>query len=347
MKKYTPLLFGVIFATVAFAQETDLGIIPRPVQISVLEGTFALDGGARLLVESDNVEAARAAGYFTGLLKERTGIALNKSPAADGGKILFTSQRLPADLPAEGYLLEVAPDGITVRAGDYGGFFYGIQTMMQLMPVEVFGSSSYPETKIPVACAEIQDWPRFSWRAMLLDCSRPFFTVEEVKRYIDYLAIHKINVFHWHLTDDDGWRIEIKSWPELTRKGAWRGKNEVLPPSHGSSPAEKYGGFYTQEEIREVVQFALERNIQILPEIDAPGHSRAVTASYPETLCDTDDDSVSEQGVKKNVWCAGREANFEMLDDIIRETAALFPFGYIHVGGDEVNQKGWASCTRC
>ena len=344
MKIKPSLFFGLLFATAAYAQ---VAVIPQPVKIKAKEGTFAIGNQIGITAESGNADATRAVAYFTKLMKVRAGIDLDQGPESSGGKILFTSQKIPSGLPVDGYLLDITPEYIMVRANDYGGFFYGIQTMMQLMPPEVFGSPSKPLRKIPVTCVEVQDWPRFAWRGMMLDCSRQFFTIDEVKRYIDSLAIHKINIFHWHLTDDDGWRIEIKAWPELTRKGAWRGKDCVLSASQGSSPAEKYGGFYTQEEIREVVQFALERNVQILPEIDVPGHGLAVTASYPDVLCDTDDNSASIQGVRKNVWCAGREANFEMLDDIIRETTALFPFGYIHIGGDEVNHKYWETCSRC
>ncbi len=347
MEKINALRLATLLATVVSIQATELAIIPKPMQAKALDGTFIIDNQTGIAGERDNIDARRAGRYFAELLKARTGIALKNAKEADGPIIHLTSQKLPADLPADGYLLDIAPRGIVIRAGDYGGFFYGIQTLMQLMPPEIYNPSAHPEKSIPVACASIMDHPRFVWRAMMLDCSRQFFTADEVKRYIDHLAVHKINIFHWHLTDDDGWRIEIKAWPELTNKGAWRGKDCVLPASRGSSEDEKYGGYYTQEQIRGIVQDALKRNIQILPEIDLPGHSLGVTASYPETLCDTDDNSASVQGVTKNVWCAGREANYEMIDDILRETAALFPFGYIHIGGDEVNKKYWASCSRC
>jgi hexosaminidase len=347
MKAIIPLLCGILLGTVLHGRAAEVSIVPQPVSVTAGEGFFGLDGRTGLAMEPGNPHAVRAAAYFKRYMQEHTGISLETNPQIEGAGILFTAQGAPSDLPAEGYLLEVVPEGITVRAGDYGGFFYGIQTLLQLMPPGVYGSSDRTMERIPVRCAGITDWPRFAWRGMLLDCSRQFFPVEEVKRYIDGLAVHKINIFHWHLTDDDGWRIEIKAWPELTRRGAWRGKDCVLPASHGSSPDEVYGGFYTQEDIRDVVDYAAERNIQVLPEIDVPGHSQAVTASYPETLCDSDEDSASVQGVRKNVWCAGREANFEMLNDIVRETASLFPFGYIHIGGDEVNHRYWASCTRC
>jgi hexosaminidase len=320
MKKRTALLLGTLLASGVSVQATELAIIPQPVQAKALDGTFMINNQTGIAIEHGNAEAQRAALYFAKLINEHTGIALRKTPGADGGLIRFTSQKLPADLPADGYLLDVAPQGIIIRAGDYGGFFYGIQTLMQLMPPEIHNPNAHPAKKIPVTCATIMDQPRFVWRAMMLDCSRQFFTADEVKRYIDRLAAHKINIFHWHLTDDEGWRIEIKAWPELTNKGAWRGKDCVLPASRGSSEDEKYGGYYTQEQIREIVQYALKRNIQILPEIDLPGHSLGVTASYPETLCDTDDNSASVQGVK---------------------------FEYIHIGGDEVNKKYWESCTRC
>ncbi len=182
---------------------------------------------------------------------------------------------------------------------------------------------------------------------MMLDVSRQFYTVEYVKRFIDRMAVHKLNRFHWHLADDTGWRIEIKKYPFLTEKGAWRGPGEVLPTTYGHA-GQRYGGFYTQEDIREIVAYAAARHVEIIPEIDLPGHSKAAIASYPDILCDlTGEVELSIQGVSNNVWCASYEKNYQMLEDIVREMVQLFPSQYLHVGGDEVVTSQWASCTRC
>jgi hexosaminidase len=182
---------------------------------------------------------------------------------------------------------------------------------------------------------------------MMLDVSRQFYTVDYIKRFIDRMAVHKLNRFHWHLADDTGWRIEIKKYPFLTSKGAWRGPGEVLPTTYGHA-GQRYGGYYTQEDIREIVAYAAARHVEIIPEIDLPGHSKAAIASYPDILCDlTGEVELSIQGVSNNVWCASYEKNYQMLEDIVREMVRLFPSRYFHVGGDEVVTSQWASCTRC
>ena len=197
MKKMTAFLQGIILSSVVNAHAVDAVIIPRPVSIEEGDGVVELDRQTGLVADQGNDSAVRAAIYFAQYMEEHTGITFDKGLNPPEMGILFTAQGAPADLPPEGYLLNVATNGITVRARDYGGFFYGIQTMLQLMPAEVFGSPVEPLGKVQVSCAQISDWPRFTWRGMLLDCSRQFFTVEEVKRYIDHLAIHKINVFHF------------------------------------------------------------------------------------------------------------------------------------------------------
>jgi hexosaminidase len=272
-------------------------------------------------------------------------VPINLGIAEANGTIRFKTAD-PGNSNPEAYKLTVGRTHILIQAKTYGGFANAIQTLRQLMPAKAYGRTD--EAGVDLQCVEIADYPRFKWRGMMLDCSRQFFDVDTVKNYIDYLAMHKINVFHWHLTDDDGWRMEVKGYPELTAKGAWRGKDCVLKASRGSSPDGRYGGFYTQEQIKEIVAYALERNVNIMPEIDVPGHGRSATASYPEILCDsTVDAGKSVQGVKSNVWCAGREENFKMLDAIITQCAELFPFEYIHIGGDEVNKKAWSTCRRC
>jgi hexosaminidase len=360
MKKIL-IAFGLAISLVACVSKTTssphenyskINIIPKPVKAEKLSGSFVIDQNSEITFSENNQVAKKAARFFSHQCKTRMGLELKDTNihACEDTKthaINFLVADSSLKIPKEGYTLSVSQESIEVRANDYAGFFYGIQSILQLMPTEVFQAGGAKLSKVNVDCATITDYPRFVWRAMMLDCSRQFFDTNYIKRYIDYLASLKMNVFHWHLTDDDGWRIEIKSWPKLTQKGAWRGKGCVLPASRGSKPDEVYGGFYTQEEIKEIVAYGLARNVNILPEIDVPGHSLAVTASYPEVLCKSKNNSKSVQGIRKNVWCAGRDENFKMIDDIIREVTTLFPFQYIHIGGDEVNKSYWKSCEHC
>jgi len=193
-----------------------------------------------------------------------------------------------------------------------------------------------------IPCIQIEDWPRFVWRGMMLDCSYQFVEISYLKKYIDWLAVHKINIFHWHLTDNQGWRIEIKKYPELTGKGADLGALGIIWKDTSKSICRVDRGFYTQKQIKEVVKYALERNIQILPEIDFPGHSNAVLNAYPELACDLDTTMDYD-----NVWCAGNPKTSEMIEDIFTEVAQLFPFEYIHIGGDEVSSTYWNHCKKC
>ena len=195
---------------------------------------------------------------------------------------------------------------------------------MQLMPPAIYGNAGEVDNwSIP--CVSIEDWPRFGYRGAGLDVSRTFFPLETIYDMLDWISYHKLNKFHWHITDDNGWRIEIKKYPLLTEKGAWRGPDEVLPPSYGSGN-KRYGGFYTQEEIKEVIKYAADRNIEIIPEIDLPGHSKAVIACYPEVGCTNVDKTMSVNGEVNNVWCVGNEKTYTMIDNIVAELAALFPF---------------------
>ncbi|AQT67319.1 Beta-hexosaminidase [Anaerohalosphaera lusitana] len=343
MKKMWLLLIVCAICCVNFSIAfAEIAIIPKPVKVVEQSGSFTLNAQTKLLTSEPSI-AERCRTMFT----LATGFAF---PVADtrpaSNYIALTIDPSLDDLSEEAYRLTVDTDSVAIRANHTRGLYYGLQTLRQLLPVEIYSDTKVAAVDWKIPAVRIEDEPRFQWRGMMLDCSRQFFPAEFVKDYIDWLAVHKINLFHWHLTDDDGWRIEIKQYPKLTELGAWRGEDEVLPPSRGSG-AERYGGFYTHEQIREIVAYAAERNIRIMPEIDVPGHGRAATASYPEILCEGVGDTKSVQGISKNVWCAGREENFEMLDAIIAETAELFPFEYIHIGGDEVNQKAWANCSRC
>ena len=251
---------------------------------------------------------------------------------------------------SESYNLLVDKNNIKIIAGTPTGAFYGVQTLMQMLPSDVYKNDNVKKHKrihaVKIPQMHIYDAPRFAYRGMHLDVSRTFFDTEFIYKFIDALAYYKINNFHWHLTDDQGWRVEIKKYPKLTEVGAWRGAHEALKPAYASG-MERNGGFYTQDEIKSIVKYAADRNINIIPEIDLPGHSKAVAVAYPEILCETTCKHYSVQWETNNVWCVGREENYAMLDTIIGEMAELFPSKIFHIGGDEVNMDSWKECPLC
>lgn len=246
----------------------------------------------------------------------------------------------------EAYLLSVSIDKIDIYAVDAAGIFYGIQTLIQMMPNDIYSDNANKIAEVDIPCMNINDNPRFKYRGLMLDCSRTFFDTEYIKHLLNGLAHYKINNFHWHLADDQGWRIEIKQYPKLTELGAWRGADELLMPAYGSGN-ERNGGFYSQDEIKDIVKYAADRNINIIPEIDLPGHSKAVAVTYPEIVCDIDSKHLSVQGESNNVWCVGREENYVMLENIIAEMTTLFPSKIYHIGADEVNMNSWRDCDVC
>ena len=249
------------------------------------------------------------------------------------------------DLPKEGYRLSVRPERVLVEGADYAGAFYGVQTLLQLFPASVFEGGFGDSCSLP--CVEITDWPEWSHRGQHLDVARTFMPIEEVKEFVDHLARHKINRLHLHLTDDEGWRVEILSHPELTEVGAWRGGDSPLWAVYGRFD-EKYGGYYTQAELRELVAWAADRCVTIIPEVDLPGHSQAIGKALPEVLCPVERDNSAAAGYdRRNVWCVAREANYALLDDIFRELATIFPSEWVHIGGDEVGMKQWTDCPHC
>lgn len=323
---------------VSTAQEGKLNLIPLPQKVQENNGVFVID---------NNVSICGNATFEIGYLKEKieksSGIKIQKGE--NGSKKIEINITPSAQTKMEGYQLDVTPDKITITASDKGGAFYGVQTLMQLMPSSIYGTKDGWE-KWEVPCVEITDYPRFSYRGTHLDVSRTFFPEETVYSLLDWMSYHKLNRFHWHITDDNGWRLEIKKYPDLTRKGAWRGPDEVLPPSYGSGN-QRYGGYYTQEQIKKIIKYAADRNIEIIPELDMPGHSKAVISTYPQTGCTNDETFLSVNGEVQNVWCVGNENNYKMLDNIIKEVAALFPSKTIHIGGDEVNMDNWKNCPHC
>ena len=317
-------------------QETKLDIIPQPQQAAIAKGHFTLD---------NNVAIKGNAGFEIGYLKEKLAKAAGIQTNENGKKTIEITIDPQSNTKEEGYTLTVTPDKISIIASAKAGAFYGVQTLLQMMPEGIY-SEEKTVGKIKIPCAEIEDYPRFGYRGAGLDVSRTFFPIETIYDFIDWISYHKINTFHWHITDDNGWRIEIKKYPLLTEKGAWRGPDEVLPPSYGSGN-QRYGGFYTQEEIKAVVKYAAERNITIIPEIDMPGHSKAVIETYPHVGCTNKEKTLSVNGEVNNVWCIGKEKNYEMIEDIVAELVELFPSKLIHLGGDEVNMDNWKNCPHC
>jgi hexosaminidase len=340
----------------AMAQENQLNIIPKPYSVKLREGTFNLNSETLLYVESVDSEAAWMAETFSGILAKAgiAGIKLRELPndirqAQNGIFFLFSKK---GSIPAEGYVLNVSPEKIMIEAPEGSGLFYGLQTLLQLLPPELLaagqGKSSY---EIP--CLEIRDHPRFPYRGMHLDVSRHFFPVSFIEKYIDLIAMYKMNVFHWHLTDDNGWRIEIAKYPRLTSVGAWHVDREKDPwnSREPQKPGEQatYGGFYTQQEIRDIVSYAGRRHITVIPEIEMPAHSVEVLAAYPRLSCTGGPFSVPPGSYwpNRDILCAGNDSVFTFLQDVIDEVVQLFPSTYIHIGGDEADKTNWKTCPKC
>lgn len=341
VKLHTIFLFLLFFSGNTSARVPN--IIPAPVRMTVTEGGYSITP-TTVIVAVDSVSLPLA-DYLNEYLSPMVGtpLSITVQPPAANAIVLAVNPR--ADLPAEGYRLSATRRGVDLTGKDRGGLFNGIQTLLQLLPETVYTrrtASPYPR----IGCVEIKDYPRFSYRGMMLDVARTFIPIDRVKLYIDWLSHHKINKFHWHLADDEGWRVEIESYPQLARTAGFRGGDSPVKAIYGEW-TRKYGGYYTQEEIREVVEFARFRNVEIIPEIDLPGHSRAVARVFPEILCRGPVDSTEAGYDRRNVWCASRESNYRMLEAILGEICDLFPSPYIHIGGDEVESSQWKACPDC
>ena len=345
MKKV--ILFICIFvSTFAFAQE--INIIPKPVEIKTGNGNFILSSKTVIVLygESDKPSAH----FFNDYLKKYYGIELKIAKSAKEDFILFNAinENKTPEHP-EGYNLKVDKKSIDVIGLSNAGTFRGVQTLIQLLPVTIQPGAGNHQFKIPFVT--ITDYPRFPYRGMHLDVSRHFFPIDYIKKYIDFIALHKMNYFHWHLTDDQGWRIEIKKHPKLTEIGAWRDGTIIGKYPGTGNDGIHYGGYYTQEQIKEIVQYAAERYITVIPEIDMPGHDMAALAAYPQL--GTNPDSVYKVaqtwGIfgKMNNVLAPSDFTFQFIQDVLTEVMQLFPSKYIHIGGDEVYKKWWKDCSSC
>jgi hexosaminidase len=344
-----------------YGQNTSIKLIPQPVEIIQNKGVFHLK--ALTTIGFNTLEGKMVAGMLADKLNEPTGFKL-KTKQTKVANIQFKLNKTPIDkLGNEGYTLVSNTKGVTITANETAGLFYGMQTLLQLFPKEI-ESKEVTKSKWTIPAVMITDYPRFKWRGLMLDVSRHFFNKEDVKSYIDQMARFKFNTFHMHLTDDNGWRVEIKSLPKLTQVGAWRveryGKfGQRMVPKPGELAT--YGGFYTQEDIKEIVRYAQDRNITIVPEIDIPGHSQAAIVSYPALSCSNDttlgvnpgaqfevkQSDGTYKGKVDNSLDPSKEMVYQFLDKVFTEIAALFPNPYIHVGGDECYKGFWAKNDSC
>ncbi len=342
-------LLGLAVSMSIDAQSNAFHIIPEPVSVKPGKGIFVIKPGTHIVAE--NTGAAEVAETFAAMLNVPTGysIAVQQKKAPGAGNIsLHINEKPSKEIGKEGYVLKVSESDIAIRANDAKGLFYAVQTIFQMLPPDAASLTPVKNMQWTIPCAEITDYPRFGWRGLMLDVSRHFFPKEFVKRYIDQMAHYKFNIFHIHLSDDQGWRIEIKGLPKLTEVGAWRVARQgswwsFQPPQPGEKADE--GGFYTQDDIREIVAYAKERHIEVLPEIDVPGHSLAAIAAYPY-LSATKYITYVNPGsrfynIEDNTLDPADERVYDFLDTVFTQIAALFPFKYIHVGGDECTKLFW------
>ena len=330
------------------ANPANYDVVPMPQQVVLQQGEpFVLNNDVQILaVEGLQQEAA----FLQAYLQEQTGLSLTVSQKREK-KVCYIELALsPKVQSAEGYVLTVSKKGVTITGRAAAGVFYGIQTIrkaladVQLPPSNVQRPTSNVQS---LPAVTITDAPRFSYRGMHLDCSRHFFSVAFVKKYIDLLAMHNMNVFHWHLTDDQGWRLEIKRWPKLTTVGAQR-TGTIIGTNSDLDDHTPYGGYYTQEEARDIVAYAKARHITVVPEIDMPGHMLAALASYPELGCTGGPYQVGHYwGVYKDVLCVANERVYQFVTDVLTEVMDIFPSEVIHIGGDETPTDKWQACPKC
>jgi len=319
-------LLGLSALLPVAALAVGIAIIPQPRHLQQEQGSYTLDAHTRVEAPKD-ARSGEIAAFLREAIRAQTGIAVHEGGAAHGIVLKLD----PAVRGDEAYRLAVTPQQVTISASTDKGLFWGVQTLRQLLPVA-------KAAQVEIPAVSIEDAPAYAWRGVMLDVSRHFYPVDFIEKQLDLLSYYKINTFHWHLTDDQGWRIEIKRYPRLTSVGAWRTEMDGT----------RYGGFYTQAQIRDVVDYARRRNITVIPEIEMPGHSVAAIAAYPELSCSKKQVPVTTAwGVHGNIDCVGDEGTFTFLENVLSEVLPLFPSPYVHIGGDEVPKGNWHECASC
>ena len=310
-----------------------VGIIPQPLSVMKREGCFIINEGTSLVFDK---KLDKAASYLLDYLP----MQIQRGKKTNSIRLILDKK-----MAKEEYSLKVHSKGIEIRGGEYAGVFNGIQSLLQLLPSEVYTKNGNLPIEVPLV--EIKDAPQYSYRGLLLDVARTFQPVDEVKRVIDYMAYCKLNKLHFHLVDSEGWRLELKKYPYIAEKAGFRGGDSPLHPVYGSFD-QKYGGYYTQDELRDIVAYAAQRSIEVIPEVDMPGHSKSLGVVHPDILCNYTPDTSYTNGIDvRDVWCSSKESNYQLVEDIVKELVDIFPSEYIHIGGDEVNFKWWKECPDC
>jgi hexosaminidase len=358
MKFSMALFFSLLIGGITVA--STIHIIPEPVEIIEKTGVFHFNRTTRILIKGDTTGFATVIKPFVISFKRASGILLTigqKNSKADSLNVLVIElNHDPSIKNNEGYIIEIDKNQIHISAPALAGIFYAIETIKQLLPPEFYSkSNTYGKIRWQIPCAYILDYPQYTFRGMNLDVSRHFFSAPFIKEYLDILANYKFNIFHWHLTDSHGWRIEIKQYPNLTSVGAWRADRKNIPMTiaepTGKNESATYGGYYTQEEIKDIVQYAKEKFITIIPEIEMPGHCTAALVAYPEYNCLDNKIPLlipcGYPGDLQHNFCVGYDSTYTFLENILKEVMKLFPSPYIHIGGDEVRGGPWLTCPRC
>jgi len=360
MRKAHRFIWAMVFLSLATAlvKAQGVSIIPQPNYLKEEKGSFSLPSNPVILVPARNEAIQNIAAMFAAQLKTTLGRQCTISTTTSKFDVNFSllEQPLPK-LGKEGYTLQINDKGINLRANSDAGIFYGLQTLLQLLPAEIEGKTTANIRQLQLPFLTIVDYPRFGWRGLMLDVARHWFTKQQVKDFIDHMVKYKYNKLHLHLSDDQGWRIEIKSLPKLTEVGAWRAPRQGRWGEWSKPTPDEpktYGGFYTQDDIREIIAYAKDRYVTVMPEIDVPGHSMAMVAAYPELSCTPGTYSVNAgdrfmiwegngkfYGTIDNTLCPANEKVYEVLDKVFTEVAQLFPFEYIHMGGDECYKGFW------
>jgi hexosaminidase len=370
MKQSVILFLFLFFIAQTHAQK--INIIPQPASAQEGKGDFALTKKTVIVVNDD--EDKKAANFLNNYLQQVYGFKLDIDKKEGKNYIRLATKKFIQAPDKDAYTLHVKTDGINIEGDTYPATFYGVQTLIQLLPAYdvkplTNNNSGASISSLMIPFVSVQDHPRFNYRGMHLDVGRHFFPVSFIKKYIDYIALHKMNYFHWHLTEDQGWRIQINKYPKLTEVGAWRNGTIVGRYPGSGNDNQRYGGFYTQDDVKEIVRYAAARHITIVPEIEMPGHSSAAIAAYPWLSCfpemktvipkNPSKESIARQaagdkkmvqetwGVFEDVYCAGKDSTFIFLENVMDEVLALFPSKYIHVGGDESPKAHWKKCPHC